>query len=210
MAIKPILSKDYIKDIKDFYYNKGYSAREIAEEINVSLDVVYKFMRRHGLKRRTFHESNFIRFEKQEKSFFIKNNLTQKEKQLKIAGIMLYWAEGGKSNPKNRSWTVDMANSNSEMISLFLKFLRNICGVDEKRLRCLLYCYADQDIEGIKKYWSGITKIPLKQFSKPYVRKDFLTEKSGKMKYGLVHVRYSDKKLLLQIEKWIKEYAERI
>jgi hypothetical protein len=28
------------------------------------------------------------------------------------------------------------------------------------------------------------------------------------MKYGLVHVRYADKKLLLQIEEWIKEYLK--
>ncbi|MFH1712163.1 MAG: hypothetical protein ABH846_02925, partial [Patescibacteria group bacterium] len=95
-----------------------------------------------------------------------------------------------------------------EMVKIFLKFLRDICGINEERLRCFLYCYADQHIKIIKDYWSKTTNIPLSQFSKPYIRNDFLKEKSGKMKYGLIHVRYSDKKLLLQIENWIDKYIK--
>lgn len=202
-----LLKKDLAK-IKNLYYNKGYSAREIAERFKVSIDCVYYFMRHHNLPRRSFFESNRIRFERKELSYRLKNRLTNKEKRLKVAGIMLYWAEGAKSNPSKRSWTVDFANSNPEMIKLFLSFLRTICGIDEERIRIYLYAYADQDVEGIKGYWQKITGVSLKQFTKPYIRKDFLLEKSGKMKYGLVHVRYTDKKLLLQIEKWKKEYLD--
>ena len=95
------------------------------------------------------------------------------------------------------------------MIKLFLKFLRNICGVDEKRLRVQLYCYSNQRIEDLKKYWYKETDIPISQFIKPYVRNDFLPEKIGKMKYGLVHIRYADKKLLIQIGKWIEQYCKK-
>ena len=128
---------------------------------------------------------------------------------MKIAGVMLYWAEGVKPNPANRTWTVDFANSNPRMIKLFPKFLREICGIDEKRLRVLLYCYANQDIEKLKRFWQKITEIPLNQFTKPYVRKNFLPGKKRKMKYGLLHIRYYDKKLLLQIEKWVEEYLKK-
>ena len=208
MPIKPILSKIYIRKIKSLYYNKDYSAREIAEELKVSIDIVYKFMIRHNLKRRTFHESNRIRFEKSPLSYNLKKNLTEKEKQLKIAGIMLYWAEGAKSNLKNRAWMIDLANSDPEMIKVFLKFLRIICGIDEKKIRAYIYAYANQNVRKLLKYWSEITKISLKQFNKSYIRNDFLPEKSGKMKYGLIHIRYNDKRLLLQIEDWIKEYSK--
>ena len=34
-------------------------------------------------------------------------------------------------------------------------------------------------------------------------------EKKLKMPYGLVHIRYSDKKLLLLIKKWIDDYKEK-
>ncbi len=89
---------------------------------------------------------------------------------------------------------------------IFLKFLRSICGVDENRLRVQLYCYANQNVEALKSYWSEVTRIPLNQFIKPYIRQDFSETKKNKMKYGLIHIRYSDKKLFLQVQNWIKEY----
>jgi len=138
----------------------------------------------------------------------LKQDLSFQEEKLKIAGIMLYWTEGSKPNPTNRIRTVDFANSNPRMIRLFLRFLRQICGIDESRLRLYLYCYANQNPETLKRYWHRVTNIPLTQFTKPYIREDFLPEKSGKMRYGLVHIRYSDKKLLLQIERWIEEYLK--
>ncbi|MBU1045954.1 hypothetical protein KJ616_02430 [Patescibacteria group bacterium] len=121
---------------------------------------------------------------------------------------MLYWAEGAKPNAAKRSWTVDLANSDPRMIMLFLRFLRTICRVDKKRLRVFLYCYANQNIDSLKQYWHNITHIPLSQFTKPYVRKDFIQEKTGKMPHGLIHIRYNDKKLILQISDWIREYLE--
>ena len=194
--------------VKKLYYQEKLSTIDIAERFNVTPWVIIRFMRKFGLPRRSFKETNKIVFERKPISFHIKKKLSKKEEVLKIAGIMLYWAEGGKSNAKIRIWTVDLANCDPLMIELFLKFLRKICGVDEKRLRVLLYCYADQDVEDLKNFWHKVTKISLKQFIKPYIKKDFSSEKGRKMKHGLVHIRYSDKKLLLQIENWIKEYLK--
>lgn len=194
--------------VKRFYYKEELSTIEIAKRLKVTPWIVQKFMIKNNLPRRTFKEANAIVFKRKPKSFSLKQNLSKEEERLKIAGIMLYWTEGGKANPTKRMWTVDFANSNPQMIKLFLKFLRQICGIDEKCLRVLLYCYADQKIEDLKKFWQRVTNIPLMQFTKPYVRKDFSPEKSGKMKYGLVHIRYCDKKLLLQIEDWIKKYLK--
>jgi len=209
MSMKPMLSKEYIRKVKSLYYNKGYSAREVAEELKVSIDAVYKFMIRHGLERRTFEETNRIRFEKKPLSYCIKKKLTEREKRLKVAGIMLYWAEGANPNPQRRGWMIDLANSDPRMIKIFLRFLRVICGVDESKLRVYLYAYGDQNIKKLLKYWHNLTDIPLKQFTKPYIREDFSLEKSGKMKYGLIHVRYNDKKLLLQIMSWVDEHLKK-
>lgn len=197
------------KDLKHLYHTKKHSVREISEITGVSMNSLYRLMRCYDLPRRNFFEANHIRFQKKPLSFSLKKRLNERERQLKLAGTMLYWAEGAKGNEKNGNCTVDLANSNPSMVKLFLSFLRDICGIDEKRLRCFLYCHANQDIDGVKKYWSSITNIPLGQFTKPYIRKDFLPEKSGKMEYGLAHIRYSDKKLLLQIKKWINEYLEK-
>ena len=193
--------------IKDLYYKEGLSTIEIGKKIGVSEWVVLKFMKRMGLPRRTFKEANAIVFARKKPSFSLRKSLTCKEQKLKVAGVMLYWAEGGRL--QGRNCNVDFTNSNSEMIKIFLKFLRKICGIKEEKLRVQLYCYANQDIESLKKYWYKVTSIPLKQFIKPYVRKDF-KKGNDKMRYGLVHIRYSDKKLLYKIEEWIQDYCKRV
>jgi len=195
--------------IRNLYHKEGLSASQVAKKIGVSTWVVMGFMRRNAIKRRNFREANKINFEKKPLSYFVKNNLTKKEEKLKIAGVFLYWAEGAKLSGKN-ACTVDFANSNPEMIKVFIKFLRKICGVNEKKLRLYLYCFSNQDIEKIKNYWYKLTNIPKDQFTKPYIKQGVVAEKSGKMKYGLVHIRYNDKKLLIQIERWVKEYCGKI
>jgi len=199
------LSKNLIKKL---YHKRKLSAAEIAKKLDTTTWTVLGFMARNNIPRRTFREANKICFENKPLTFLLNKRLSAKDKKLKMAGVFLYWAEGAKANGKNCS--VDFANSDPKMIKIFVRFLRKICGVDETRLRVFLYCYADQDIENIKNYWYNLTNIPKKQFTKPYVRNDFLPEKSGKMEYGLAHIRYADKKLLYQIDDWIKEYCKKI
>lgn len=191
--------------VRKLYYKQQLSAREIAQSLNVSLDAVYYFMRYNGLARRNRSEFNRALFNRKTPSFKLKKKLSVKDKQLKALGTMLYWAEGFQSDGAD---IVDFANSKPAMISLFLKFLRRICGVDESKLRVYLYCYSNQDVQGLIDYWSRLTGIPKSQFTKPYVRQDFRAEKVGKMKYGLIHVRYYDKKLLELFRKWTEEYVE--
>lgn len=118
---------------------------------------------------------------------------------------MLYWAEGAKSF-NSRNYTVDFANSDPLMIKLFIKFLKNIYQIDESRLRCLIYCYPSHKTETLTNYWSKLTKIPSRQFQKPYIRKDGGNIRD-KMEHGLVHIRYSDKRLLKLILKEIKQLS---
>lgn len=198
-----VLSKALVKRL---YYNQKLSTVEIGRRLGISPWRVLRFMRRIGLQPRTIKQANINLFEKKKPSYSIKKNLSVKEQKLKIAGTMLYWAEGGKS--LGRYGLVDLANSDAEMIRIFLQFLRKICRIEERKLRVQLYCYSNQDIEKIKKYWYKVTSIPKDQFIKPYIRQDFRIDKQNKMQYGLIHLRYGDKKLLLQIEDWIKEYCK--
>ncbi len=199
-----MLSKDKIEIVKRYYYDNKMNASEIAAKLKVSPNGVYSFMIRHGLERRNLSEQNKIRFDKKPLSFKIKSKLSNKDEQLIVAGVMLYWAEGFQSD---NATSVDFANSKPKMISVFMEFLREICGVDESRFRAYLYCYSNQDIEELISFWSKLTKIPKDKFSKPYIRKDFKKEKIGKMKYGLLHIRYADKKLLNKIREWITIYS---
>ncbi|MSU56353.1 MAG: hypothetical protein EXS51_03545 [Candidatus Taylorbacteria bacterium] len=191
-----------LREIRSWYYRDFLSVKDIADKVGVSIDSVVYFMRQHGLKRRTLIEASRRRFERKPLSFSIARKLSASDRSLKVIGAMLYWCEGFKGNEKSTNSTVDLANSDPKMISLFLNFLRRIYRIDEKRLRVLLYCYSDQNIPKLKAFWSGTTGIPLSQFSKPYVRHDFRID-GRKMKHGMVHVRYSDKKLLIELKNLI-------
>lgn len=197
------IDKNGIKQVKKLYYKDKLSVQDISKKLGVSIDAVFYCMRKNKLKRRKKEESNSIRYEKKKPSFKLKKINSEKLRMLQVMGTMLYWGEGYKSG---RGAMVDFANSDKDMIILFLKFLRNICGVDEKRLRVYSYFYANQNVNKNTNYWSKITKISKKQFTKPYIRKDYDENKTDKMPNGLIHIRYSDKKLLNLIKNWINKY----
>lgn len=194
--------------IKDFYYRDQISVPAIAKKLNVSIDSAYYFFRKHGLERRTCSEEQRIRFERKKPSFTKRIIDTPELKELVVIGVMLYWGEGFKGNNKSTYSSVDFANSDPVMVVLFLSFLRKVYVIDERKLRVLLYCYSDQNILELIKFWSKETGIPMTQFTKPFVRKDF-NPLGAKMSKGMVHIRYSDKKLLLEIKKLIEYYSSK-
>lgn len=202
LQVMALLKPEDFPKIRRFYVEEEKSMQQIADSFGVSIHAVVYFMRKYKLARRAGAEQRRVRFAQQPHSFLVKQKLTQKEEFLKTVGVALYWGEGFKSVAANR---VDFANSDPLMIKAFLAFLRQVCGVAEPKLRVYLYCYANQKPEELVQYWSKLTQIPVAQFTSPYVRQDFLVEKNGKMPYGLIHIRYSDKKLLLLIKKWIEE-----
>ena len=195
------ISNNQINLIRSLYWDKKLTALEISKRLGVGIDAVMYFMRKNKIKRRSLVEANAILFQNKKLSFNEQTKLSPYQKELKLTGLILYWGEGYKTD---KSSGIDFANSDPDMIAIFIKFLRVIYRVDEKRFRILLYCYTDQDIKSLIKFWSELTNILPEQFSKPYVRKDF-KENSRKMKYGMIHIRYADKKLFLCIMKSIEE-----
>ncbi|MEK7088787.1 MAG: hypothetical protein AAB913_01510 [Patescibacteria group bacterium] len=195
------ISNNKIDLVKNLYYGEKLTMNKIAQKLGVSIDAVVYCMRKNGIKRRSLVEANAIAFQNKKLSFREQTRLSSSQEQLKLAGLMLYWSEGHKSSTSSG---IDFANSDADMIAIFVKFLREIYKVDEKRFRILLYCYSDQNVFKLIDFWSRLTRISKKQFSKPYIRKDFC-KNSRKMKYGMIHIRYADKKLFLCIMKSIEE-----
>jgi len=187
--------------IEKLYWGRRHTIEQVAAEMGIPFWTLYNFMNKYGIKRRNKSEVTY-NYNRIKPQFEIKPYLSIEEEKLKIAGAMLYWAEG-----TLRGNTVDFTNSNPWMIQVFLKFLRQICGVSEDRLRVYLYVYPQHNLQKVKAYWQGITGIPLSQFTKPYVKSSSLILSDGrKLAYGLVHIRYNDKKLLTLISKWIEDY----
>jgi hypothetical protein len=143
-----------------------------------------------------FHEEYNLRMKKSS-SYKRYWPISRYERNLELAAIMLYWAEGCKSDKNTR---VDFANSNPEMIRVFINFLRTSFSIDESKLRIYLYCYANQDAHELIEYWSNICSVPVNQFTKPYIRNDFNPLQKRIMEHGLIHIRYSDKSLLSEVK----------
>jgi len=184
-----------VDKIRDLYLKQKLSSREVAKKLGISQWAVLSKMRRNNIPRRSASEADHIVFSRKPLSYSIKKSRTQAEKDLRLAALMLYWAEGSKKGKH----TVDFANSDRRMILVFLKALKKIYRVNKDRIRVFLYCYKNQKVSALLEYWSRLLNIPREQFTKPYIRKDFNINKSNKMPHGLVHIRYSDKKLLMQI-----------
>lgn len=195
-----LINKEKINKLKRLYFEKGRSMNDLAKHFDVSLDAIVYAMRKYNLPRRNKKEASMVLFNNKKPSFKRRNiNLSNKVVSEAILAS-LYWGEGYKSD---NAKVMDFANSDSEMIKVFLKYLRNLYDLEEKKFRILLYCYENQNQKELIHYWSETTKIPKTQFTKPYVKSD--SGKNGRiMKHGLVHIRYGDKKLLKEIKNLIE------
>lgn len=183
-------------------YRSGQPMRIVANHYGVSIDVIVYVLRKSNIPRRSFTEANRLRFETAPPSFSIQ---PKPSKELEMLGTMLYWAEGYKQ-PKASG--VDFANSDPDMAFVFLKFLRSRYVLDEKRLHFSLYYYSDQDLSGVIRFWCKKLEVSSSQFKNHYMKKDPQTNKR-KMPYGVIHIRYNDKKLLRDVISLIESYKSR-
>jgi hypothetical protein len=200
--MKSAVSKIKILKLKSLYFKEGRSMSDISKHFKVSIDAVAYAMRKYGFKRRSLKDASAWSFKNKKMTFKRRNLKGIKKVSSEIILAMLYWGEGFKGNENSHPSTVDFANSDPEMIRLYISAFRSVYEFDEKKLRVLLYCYSNQDIPSLINFWSRLTKIPKSQFTKPYVRTD--SQKNVRtMRYGLIHIRYSDMKLLLDVKNLI-------
>jgi hypothetical protein len=180
-------------------YRSGQPMRLVANQYGVSIGAVVYVLRKSNIPRRSFAEANRLRFEVALPSFSLQ---LKPGKEFEMMGAMLYWAEGYKQ-PK--AFGIDFANSDPDMALVFLKFLRSRYVLDQKRLHFSLYYYSDQDVSEIIRFWCKKLGVPASQFKNHYMKKDPQTNKR-KMPYGVIHIRYNDKKLLRDVLNLIESY----
>lgn len=90
------------------------------------------------------------------------------KRELFLIGATLYWAEGSK---KDRRTT--FVNSDSEMINLFIRWLKECLYIKSEDIYCHVSINEDHKkrIIAVEKYWSKITGISLSDFTKPSYKK---------------------------------------
>lgn len=200
---------------------KGLSMKTIASQLNVSKASVSLWVRDIILTpeqisklQKNSHTSHIIEKrrhtrlsnELKKRQVFIdkaKKDFTNVSKaDLKIIGIMLYWAEGRKKGKRILSF----ANSDPDMIRIMMKFFKEICGVPDERFRGHIHTYSHTNIVKSEEYWSRVSGIPVAQFYKTYAKKSSASkDKRNTLPYGTFDIYVCDIKLFLHMMGWIEK-----
>ncbi len=122
------------------------------------------------------------------------------KRELFIAGLFLYWGEGGKTGS-----SVTLSNTDPNVLKFFVKWM-NMLGIENKDMKVVLHLYSDMNEETSIKYWSDTLNIPLTNFKKTYRKKSNLSDLSYKngFGHGTCMVRIYNKKLFNLIMMGIK------
>ncbi|MEU8933486.1 hypothetical protein AB0D30_26820 [Streptomyces sp. NPDC048409] len=127
------------------------------------------------------------------------------DRELFMAGVALYWAEGAKDKPYDRRENVTFVNSDPDVIRVYLAWL-DLLGVERERLRFTVMIHETADVGGAEQYWAGLVgadrsafyKTTLKKHNPKTVRKNV-----GDSYRGCLAVRVSrGAELYRRIEGW--------
>jgi hypothetical protein len=217
--------KQEIKDKVRLYRRKGLSLGQIFQKTGVPRstirlwikDIFLSWDQAHDLKARVQKalqqgriKSQKIRKEERninEKILFergVKDIGELSKKELLIAGISLYWAEGFKNKHEHR---LGFCNSDPEMIKFYVYWLKECLGIEKKQLvaRLTLNYIYEKRVDEIQEFWSYTIGIPIGQFTKPF----FQTSKWKKQYdagnyHGVLRIHVQDSlEYLLKMKGWI-------
>lgn len=128
--------------------------------------------------------------------------ISLKREEKKLICSILYWAEGGKTENG-----VKFTNSDPAMIKVFLSFFRKGFNLKESKFRASLHLHGYHNQRIQKKFWSGVTKIPLNKiglYLKPNSGKNIRTGYPG-----CISIRYNDVTIVEEIRAYYKNFAKK-
>ena len=215
------MSKDKNRAIK--LRKKGLSYSEILKEVPAAKSTLSLWLRNVGLAKRQRQKltekkrlaqikgAQVRHNQRIERSRIITNRAFQEigeitERELKLIGAALYWAEGSKQKEHNVSEQVMFSNSDPLMISVFLRWLVNICRISKQDLNYDLYIHESGKVKNAKNFWSKRLGI-MDNLLRVYFKKHIITRRRnvGENYKGLIRIRVKrSTDLNRKIEGWIE------
>ncbi|WP_225822323.1 hypothetical protein [Streptomyces naphthomycinicus] len=92
------------------------------------------------------------------------------DRELFMAGVALYWAEGAKSKPYDRRERAVFVNSDPGVIRTYLAWL-DLLGVDRARLAFRVLIHESADVEAAHRHWADIAEVDAAVFAKPTLKR---------------------------------------
>ena len=130
-------------------------------------------------------------------------------RELWLIGTALYWAEGSKQRDSSLSTGVIFGNSDSEMIKVFIHWLRLI-DISGTALSFELYVHEsrEKDILAFKKWWARRMGVSTRQIARVYLKKGNIKtnrKNIGGLYHGLIRIRVKASTTLnRKINGWIE------
>jgi hypothetical protein len=83
---------------------------------------------------------------------------------------------------------MEITNSDPNMIFLMVKWIEKIFKIKPKNLKARLNIYKQQNEKEIIKFWSEITKIPIENFNKTFIKPNNKNYKKNNLYYGTIKI----------------------
>ncbi|MFE2486666.1 hypothetical protein [Streptomyces mirabilis] len=129
------------------------------------------------------------------------------DRELFIAGVALYWAEGSKSKPYARRERVIFVNSDPGVIQTYLAWL-GLLKVTGDRLRYTVLIHESADVDAAQHYWADLVGVDISAFQKPTLKKHnpkTVRKNTGSDYHGCLVIRVlQSAELYCRIDGWWK------
>jgi hypothetical protein len=178
--------------LRDLYFNKKLSMKEISEHLQCSQNKVSYWMKCHNVTRRTIAEGVYIKKNPNGDPFSFSKPEIEKNSFLFGLGIGLYWGEGTKAN----RYSVRLGNTDPDLISAFIRFLEVFFNVKKTDLKFGLQIFGSMNKKEVCNFWIKELGVEKTQFMKVVV-----TQKRGKgtytriIKHGVLTIYFNNKKM---------------
>lgn len=195
-----MISEDVLIEL---YCKCQLSMAEVASKLRTTHATVLYWLKKHEITRRSWSESTYAKLNRNGDPFKIPEHLSNEQRELMVAGLLLYWAEGSKLRGSTR-----IANLDHRMLTLFARFLREVCHVEEKRLSLYVRVYRQFSLSEAKRYWSQLLSLaPSQVFVYQHSDKRSKLYKQWS-KYGIATLEFHNTKFKLWLNQTIENYLE--
>ncbi|WP_406394591.1 hypothetical protein [Streptomyces sp. NBC_00887] len=92
------------------------------------------------------------------------------DRDLFLAGVALYWAEGAKDKAYSRRESLLFINSDPGVITVYLSWLK-LLGVTGKRMHFRVHIHESADIAGAEQFWADLAGVPVAELKKTTLKK---------------------------------------
>lgn len=189
------------QELTRLYVDERLSMAEIAGRFACSVNKVVYWMMRHGIARRSMSEATYAKRNPVE-PFSPKRDLSLADERLKTLALGLWLGEGYRRS----RYSVALTNSDAKIMRVFIRFLREICGVLESRIRVSLILHPDVDIDEAEDFWSKQLGVEKDRFQKTHVLKPRgAGSYRHRCEFGVATVTVGSIKLRQLIQEWIEE-----